>query len=185
MIGALFSVMITLPTSRWALSYMQKGGISMNAKKATTAAILLLIQLGLSGTAVGGEEDPRRVIKLFSRATAINNFVDVGPSGPSPGDIYVFLDELFSPEHPSQKVGEALGRCNLIDPASGRFECTIVSSFANGTITTDGILVNVAGVVSVASITGGTGAFRGVRGEAQVDLGPPQGPHVVTFILHP
>jgi hypothetical protein len=164
---------------------MQKGEMSMNAKKVITAAIFLLIPFGLSGSPAGGEEDHGLVIKLFSRATAINNFVDVGPSGPSPGDIYVFLDELFSPEHPSQKVGEALGRCNLIDPASGRFECTIVSSFANGTITTDGILVNVPGVVSVASITGGTGAFRGARGEAHVDLGPPQGPHVVTFILRP
>jgi hypothetical protein len=121
----------------------------------------------------------------LSRATPINNFVDVGPPGPSPGDIYVFRDELFSHEDPSRKVGEALGRCNLIDPVSGRFECTIVSSFAHGTITTDGVLVNVPGVVSVGSITGGTGAFRGVRGEAHVDLGPPEGPHVVTFILHP
>ena len=54
---------------------------------------------------------------------------------------------------------------------------------ANGTITTDGLLYNVPGIVSVGAITGGTGRYRGVKGEATVDLGSPCGPHHVTFAL--
>ena len=49
------------------------------------------------------------------------------------------------------------------------------------TITTDGTLINVPGAVSTGGITGGTGRFRNARGEAVLDLGPPEGPHRATF----
>ena len=134
----------------------------------------------LVGTAWG--DDDKNVIKLISRCTAINNFVDVGPPGFTTGDIYVFVDELFTPDG-SQKVGETIGRCNLIDPKAASFGCTTVSVFADGTITAEGILRNVLGVVSVGAITGGTGSYRGATGEGSVDLGSPCGPHNVTFTL--
>jgi hypothetical protein len=72
-------------------------------------------------------------------------------------------------------IGMAEGRCNLINPALGRFDCTTVSTLPNGTITTDGVLVNATGATSVGAVTGGTGVFRGVKGEADVVLGEPQG----------
>jgi hypothetical protein len=48
------------------------------------------------------------------------------------------------------------------------------------TITTDGTLINVPGAISSRAI-GGTGRFRNARGEAALDLGPPEGPHRATF----
>jgi hypothetical protein len=123
-----------------------------------------------------------RVIRVAARATNINDFVDIGASGPSPGDVYVFVEDLLTPNL-TRVIGKAEGRCNLIDPAQGRFECTTVSTLPHGTITTDGILVNVTGATSVGAVTGGTGTFRGVKGEADVILGEPQGPHQVTFRL--
>ena len=144
--------------------------------------VIAVFALSAFGATAWGDDDENRVIKVISTCTAINNFVDVGPPGPTPGDIYVFVDELFTPDG-SQKVGEAIGRCNLIDPKTGSFGCTIVSVFAAGTITTEGILHNVPGVVSVGAITGGTGRYRGATGEGSIDLGSPCGPHNVTFTL--
>lgn len=126
--------------------------------------------------------DDVRLIKLTSVCTAVNNFVDLPPLGPSTGDIYVWVDDLLTVDG-TTKVGDASGRCNLIDRTVGSFGCTTVSRFGNGTITTEGILYNVPGIVSVGAITGGTGAFRGVEGEATVDIGSPCGPHNVTFKL--
>jgi hypothetical protein len=72
--------------------------------------------------------DTNRIIHVISTCTAINNFVDIGPPGPTTGDLYVWVDDLFTTDG-SQKVGEAFGRCNLIDPAAGSFGCTIVGVF--------------------------------------------------------
>lgn len=112
--------------------------------------------------------------KLTSIATAINNFVDVGIPGPTPGDIYVFVDDLLDG---GQQVGQIHGRCNLLDPARAAFECTAVLVLGHGTLTTAGILINAPGATSVGSITGGTGRYRGASGELEVDLGGPTGPH--------
>jgi len=85
---------------------------------------------------------------------------------------------------PRPDAGDWQGRGSvLVDPALGRFECTTVSTLPHGTITTDGVLVNVTGATSVGAVTGGTGIFRGAKGEADVILGEPQGPHQVTFRL--
>jgi allene oxide cyclase-like protein len=123
----------------------------------------------------------RSVIEVVALATSINDFVDIGPTGPSPGDVYVFTDTLVKPHDENQALGRAEGRCNLINPDEGRFECTIVSSLPDGTITTDGMLVNVPGTASVGAITGGTGAYRNSRGEATLLLGTNR--HEVRFVL--
>ncbi len=150
-------------------------------KKFPVIAVFAIV--ALSATA-WGNDDEKRFIKLISTCTEINNFVDVGPPGPTSGDIYVFVDELFTPDG-ARKVGKAIGRCNLIDPTTGAFGCTTVSVFASGTITTEGILYNVPGVVSVGAVTGGTGRYRGATGEGSVDIGSPCGPHNITFTLRP
>jgi hypothetical protein len=144
------------------------------------------VSASASGTAasppVGTASNPQR-IDVITTATAINNFVDIGPTGPSPGDLYVFSDDVFFANDRANKVGRADGRCTLIDPSSARFGCTIITSLPKGDITTEGTLINVPGVTSTGAVTGGTGAFRKARGEGVLDLGPPQGPHQVTFRL--
>jgi hypothetical protein len=124
-----------------------------------------------------------RTITAISRATAINNFIDAQPSGPSPGDAYVFVDQFFDPDQPTRQIGTADGQCTMIDPAEQRFGCTIVSSFSEGTIVTHGLLRLVPGTRSTGAIVGGTGAYGLARGEATLDLGPFEGPHTATFNL--
>lgn len=154
----------------------------------TAVSVSAVLTLGaLAGPGLRDDDDDdddggRHVIELVATCTAINDFVDVGPVGPSPGDIYVYVDELFTPDL-SVKVGTATGSCNLVDPASGSCAGTFVLEFPDGTITISGILYNVPGVTSVGAITGSTGRYRGVSGEATVELGSICGPHEVTLIL--
>jgi hypothetical protein len=159
----------------------------MSPRRVFLAVGVAVLALALAAVAVGANpfataSNPER-IDIITRATAINDFVDVGPAGPSPGDIYVFVDDVFLAKAPNQRVGDALGRCTVIDPASARLGCSINTSLPAGSIMTDGTLINVPGAVSTGAITGGTGRFRNARGEGMLDLGPPEGPHRGTFRL--
>jgi hypothetical protein len=77
------------------------------------------------GSSEAAENQQR--IDLVTKATAINNFVDIGPTDLSPGDLYVFSDDVAFASDPTTKVGRADGRCTLIAPPS-RFGCTIITS---------------------------------------------------------
>ena len=163
----------------------------MPARRAAAVVGAVVIALALGAVSVGAvpigtAAEPER-IDFISRATAINDFVDVGAPGPSPGDIYVFVDDVYLTSAPRVRVGQALGRCTLVDPATARFGCLINTSLPGGVVTTDGTLVNMSGAISTGAITGGTGRFRNARGEGVLDLGPPEGPHRVTLrvILQP
>lgn len=133
------------------------------------------------------------VINLISRATSINNFVDTGPPGLSPGDLYVYSDRLFLASAPNEQVGTIDGRCVLIDPASFRFDCSNTGHIPKGEpldagdIQSAGTLTLVQGTISTFAVVGGTGAHRTARGDATVNLGPMEGAHEVTVnvILNP
>ena len=116
-------------------------------------------------------------------ATSINDFVDTGPSGPSPGDLYVFSERLFLASAPDDQIGTADGRCVLIDPAASRFDCSITGKLPEGEIMVAGTLTLVQGTTSVGAIIGGTGEYQRARGEARSKLGPFEGPHEVTIKL--
>lgn len=164
----------------------------MSPRRVFLAVGVAVVALALAAVAVGADpfgtaSNPER-INIITRATAINNFVDVNNDGPTPGDIYVFVDDVFRAEAPSRDVGDALGRCTLIDllatGAPRRFSCAITTSLNNNdSITTDGTLINAPNTISTGAITGGTGRFRNARGEAVLDLGPPEGPHRASFRL--
>lgn len=161
----------------------------------TVAALALGLVVGGVSLASGGPANPRHpmVINLISRATAINNVVDTGPAGFSPGDLYVFSDQLFLARSPNSQVGTADGRCLLIDPAAFRFDCSITAQFSEGepldagSITSAGSLTLVEGTTSTLAVVGGTGPYATARGDLSVDLGPFEGPHQVTvnLILNP
>jgi hypothetical protein len=133
------------------------------------------------------------VINLISRATAVNNFVDTGPPGLSPGDLYVYSDRLFLASAPGEQLGTIDGRCVLIDPASFRFDCANTAHIPEGKpleagdVQSAGTLTLVQGQTSTFAIVGGTGAYRTARGDSTVNLGPTEGPHEVTvnLILNP
>jgi hypothetical protein len=149
-----------------------------NRRPIVLGLVALVVGIGVTAASVTSAA-AKQDLRVTTTATAINNFVDIDANGPSPGDVYVFVEDVF--DTTNANVGSAEGRCNLIDPALGRFECTIVTTVTGGSITTDGILVNQPGATSTGAITGGTGRYAGVKGEATLVLGGPAGPHQVTF----
>jgi len=161
----------------------------------TAAAVAVgLVIGGVSLASQGPSNDSKPlVLNLLSRATAINNFVDTGPAGFSPGDLYVYSDRLYLASAPNDQIGRSDGRCVLIDPAALRFDCSITNTIfaggalAPGEVMGSGLLTLVEGTTSTFAVVGGTGAYRAVRGDASVDLGPFEGPHEVTvnLILNP
>ena len=158
------------------------------------AAALSLVIGGVSLASEGPANKAQPlVLNLLSRATAINNFVDTGPNGFSPGDLYVFSDRLFLAQEPNDQIGTVDGRCVLIDPAAFRFDCSFTNhlsgagGLAAGDVMGAGTLTLVQGTTSRVAIVGGTGPYRTARGDTSVNLGPFEGPHEVTanIILNP
>jgi allene oxide cyclase-like protein len=162
---------------------------------ATVSAAALGLVIGGVSWGSGGPANSGNpmVIKLISRATAINNFVDTGPPGFGPGDLYVFSDRLFLADSRTDQIGRDDGRCVLIDPAALRFDCSVTAHIPEGEpldagdIMSAGTLTLVQGTTSTFAIVGGTGPYRTARGDVSIKLGPLEGPHEVTvnLILNP
>ena len=159
---------------------------------ATAMLALAVGGVSLASQAPANNSNPL-LIKLLSRATSIDNFVDTGPAGASPGDFYVWIDREFLADAPDDQIGTADGRCVLIDPANLKFDCSITSHISDGQpppagdLMLAGTLTLVQGTTSTFALIGGTGAYRTARGDVNVELGPFQGPHAVTInlILNP
>jgi hypothetical protein len=124
-----------------------------------------LMQAFAIGTASFASAQPSndsnaRVLELITRATAINDFVDVGPSGFSPGDLYIFTERVFLASEPDEQIGSADGRCVLIDPAAFRFDCSITSSLPDGDLVSGGSLTLVEGATSIGAIPAAPGRIE-------------------------
>jgi hypothetical protein len=167
--------------------------------KKLIAAVVAVAALGLAiGGASLAAQGPANnskplVVNLLSRATSINNFVDTGPAGSSPGDLYVWTDRELLASAPNEQFGTADGRCVLIDPGSLKFDCSITTHVFTGQplpagdLMLAGTLSLTEGTTSTFAIVGGAGPYRTARGDVIVKLGPFQGPHEVTvnLVLNP
>jgi hypothetical protein len=161
---------------------------------AVAAVALGLVAAGVSIASRTPANNARPLIlQLVSRATAINDFVDTGAPGTSAGDLYVYSDRLFLASEPDEQVGTTDGRCVLVDPATMRADCSFTNVLTGaggldaGDVIGAGSLSLVPGSTSTVAVIGGTGPYRTARGDATVNLGPPEGPHQVTvnLILNP
>ena len=150
----------------------------MNSIKWLTASVIVFATVAMSGALfpVNSQEPPTRtVIELVdpNEKGSFQKFVDLGKSGPSPGDFLVSKDLLLDPET-CEKAAETLGRSQLIkfvgkekedgfDIADlaillpdGKITITFPTRFSEDT-DPEG---------ASGAITGGTGAYKDARGEA-------------------
>jgi hypothetical protein len=152
-------------------------------KRAMVATPLIVIVLAVVGSVSGvAGAEKQRTLNLLDVAAPINTFIDVGTPGLSTGDMEVFRDTLVWAQDGSP-AGKSEGRCTLIEVSTRQFECTIVTTLQEGTITTEGIGVLVPGATSTAAITGGTGGYENAGGHATLLFHPGGGPSVVTAVL--
>jgi hypothetical protein len=154
----------------------------MTAKFRLLVVLALALTLGavslVSNAAGGGTHDPKTlVIDLTTRVTEEAD-LDLGATGPSIGDRFVFSDDVFRGGH---KVGITGGECIAVrsepsplppgqEPTSVTLSCAATVRLPDGQVTLQGLVTfsEDSGPSFVIAITGGTGAYRTAHGEATI-----------------
>jgi len=126
---------------------------------AVLAAACLGVGL-LAGVALAAEMEKLTVVE---RATA-DVVTDTGAEGDSVGDILTFANEVFD-EADAKRIGTDNGWC--VRTAVGKaLECFWTLTLDQGQITVAGPFYDAGD--SMLAVTGGTGAYAGVRGEMKL-----------------
>ncbi len=113
---------------------------------------------------------------VFRATTERGRGVDTGAKGDSPGDYFVFEDRLTNPS--DARIGSDSGRCMLI-VRTFRCDATFFLD-GRGSLEVSGSFKRDSTLIAV---TGGTGDFRNVRGQARVvDETPKTVDFVVTLL---
>jgi hypothetical protein len=120
-------------------------------------------------------EDTTTLTTIADARSGIATPVDLGPTGDSPGDMFVFDQPLLNAA--GQNIGSNSGYC--IRTLPGQFsECQWTLTMADGTITVAGREAESG--TSYIPIIGGTGAYLGVRGQLATT---PNGDRTFTQVL--
>ena len=104
-----------------------------------------------------------KTITVIEHATT-DTTTDTGATGDSVGDILTFANEVFDAAD-ATKVGTDNGYC-LRTVAGAAYECNWTTFLAGGQITVEGPFFDAKD--STLAITGGTGRYRGARGEMEL-----------------
>jgi hypothetical protein len=149
---------------------------------AVLAAVLTaMVVSGLALAGAGKDAAPKdgrgvaETIVLIDRETDDQAFTDVANDGPGPGDTFTARDDLLDAKG-AAKIGDAFISCVIQFGTPFSSQCDVVARLdGRGDIVLSG-LVPEANDPFVLAVTGGTGEFRHVRGQALVELvdeGPP------------
>lgn len=136
--------------------------------KIGTGLVLLTALVGC-----GDDKEPApniRTIRVVERAST-DAVTDLEPAGDSVGDVLTFANVLFDESNTNQ-VGTNQGYCVRVK-AGESWECLWTSFLQDGQLMVEGPFFDTKG--STLSITGGTQAFRGARGQMQLEFRNPQG----------
>jgi len=144
------------------------------------AAVAALTLISLSPASAHKPERHAFTIttKVIDQARA-----DVGEPGPSRGDVSVITEDAY---RDGEKVGTSDVWCTTVrlDPVKHFFaaQCSNTTVLPGGQITTQGYVTSdeIEKVPFKQAITGGTGVYRGARGELTVDEAG-DGPAHLTF----
>jgi hypothetical protein len=136
----------------------------------------------------GAQQSPSQTIRLFEHDTQQAG-VDLGNHGPGPGDLFVFAGDVTDTTATGSKLGRAYGSCTTASgdaKAPGTMVCAITFGLQNGQIETQAVFDSgplFGGTVVPMAITGGTGEYRGARGEGTAQVPDVNDPSSATFVL--
>lgn len=116
-----------------------------------------VISSGLLAAASSGAAEK---VNFVERATS-DAVTDTGAAGDSAGDLLTFANDLYD-EANTTKVGSDNGFCIRTVPAKA-WECYWTVSLAEGQVTVEGPFLD--GADSTLAVTGGTGEYKGTRGD--------------------
>jgi hypothetical protein len=142
------------------------------ALAALVAVVMATIGAGLA-YATSGSDDNGRTFTVFSKTVQFAP-IDLGDTGPSLGDQFVFSDDLLT-ERGGDNVGFDGGVCTTVrrdeTAKTDTLQCAVTFSFAGGQIATQALLTLTNGNFTgtqTGPVTGGSGDFRGASGEVSV-----------------
>jgi hypothetical protein len=101
---------------------------------------------------------------VVERAAPVMDMVDTGKTGDSPGDSFAFANEIYDQAN-EKLLGHDNGWC-IRTVAGKSWECFWTLMLNDGQITVEGPFLDAGD--SVLAVTGGTGAYAGVRGEMKL-----------------
>ncbi len=128
---------------------------------------VLVLALGGAAAATDGSAKPRKPVKIaFLDVADEFEFVDVGAAGQSPGDLFVFENDLRN-RADTRTIGRFLATCTaLVTPGLASCRGTIQLEGGNVEVAT-AIDFNAGGPI-LAAVTGGTERYRFVRGQLRL-----------------
>jgi hypothetical protein len=121
-------------------------------------------------------DDKGRILTVVTK-TPENKVVDLGPQGPSQGDMRVLNASLYNATG-KERIGRFDLFCAITDPAdepaekANMAECTKTFTLPGGEISVQGVEAYPtlsAPAPGEDAITGGTGKYAGVRGEQRFE----------------
>jgi hypothetical protein len=145
--------------------------------------VLALGMMGVLGVVPGNAADDRtgakeRTTLTVSTKTREQKVVDLGPQGPSHGDLRVVNAPLYD-ENAKERIGRFDLFCVLTDPAdessekAHMAECTYTYTLPGGEISAQGVTplpkLPEPPPRVVDAVSGGTGKYVGARGEVEVE----------------
>jgi hypothetical protein len=149
------------------------------------AIVALLVAVASIAVATASADGDGK-IELVSR-TAQETDIDLPPTGEfGLGDRFVFSEDLFQGD---AKVGEDGGECTVVrfveETESSTIQCVVTVSLEKGQLTVQGLITFVGEEDSpfVLPVTGGSGAYKGARGEVKVEPGDNED-HLTFFLVH-
>jgi hypothetical protein len=122
-------------------------------------------------------DDRDRILTVVGKNPE-NKVVDLGPQGPSQGDMRVVNAQLYNATG-KERIGRFDLFCAITDPADESSEkahmaqCTKTFTLPGGQISVQGVEAypNLSGLApGVNAISGGTGKYAGVRGEQRFEV---------------
>lgn len=121
-----------------------------------------------TATALPADGSPAksRTIRVEARLQ-VGDELDLGATGRSVGDQFIFSGNLTSPEGPEERlVGRFGGFCVITDLERNAGQCSSTAVLPEGQITIQGEQAGIPVPKTVVNaITGGTGEFRKARGQ--------------------
>lgn len=128
-----------------------------------TAAALVAAALAVVPATAQARAHQRSITVIEHAST--DTTIDVGAKGDSTGDLLTFHNRVYD-RRDRHRVGRDQGRCIRIDPKAGSWECAWTVMLRHGQLTVEGPFYDTHD--STLAVTGGTGRYRGARGEMRL-----------------
>jgi allene oxide cyclase len=136
---------------------------------AAAAAVAVLIFAVVNAAAGGSRAHEGGTIHVIEHATT--DAVTNGTAADSAGNVLTFANDVFDSAN-AEKVGTDQGYCvRIVVPKS--WECVWTTFLPGGQITVEGPFLDTGD--STLAVTGGTGAYRNVRGSMELKYRNPAG----------